>query len=131
MGKLPKKTTKTDQSIGRLIRVHRLSKGLTQSQLGAKLGVTFQQIQKYENGKNRVGSGRLFAIAGIFEIPVTAFFEEEKALRNRHPSPFDLLNDSLSLLMLKEFSKLRRKETRHALLALVEKLVPARRGTSG
>ena len=61
-----KSASKTDKLVGRNIRVHRLVRGLTQEGLGEKLGVTFQQIQKYEKGTNRVGSGRLYQIATIF-----------------------------------------------------------------
>jgi transcriptional regulator with XRE-family HTH domain len=66
-----------EKLVGQMIRTQRLSKGLTQTQLGAKLGVSFQQIQKYENGANRVGSGRLFEIAEFLEVPVKAFFESQ------------------------------------------------------
>jgi len=120
-----KSTTKTDKLIGQAIRDHRLAKGLTQGQLGAKLGVTFQQIQKYENGTNRVGSGRLYEIAEVLELPVTDFFKSEKLSRVSHPSPFDLLDDAMSLQMLKEFAKIRDSDTRRAVLAIVEQMVGA------
>ena len=122
-----KSATKTDKLIGQNIRVHRLSKGLTQESLGQQLGVTFQQIQKYEKGTNRVGSGRLYQIAELLELPVTSFFEgEQKSKAFRGPSPFDLLNDPLSLKMALEFSKITDRDTRRAVLAVVETLVPRR-----
>ena len=120
-----KATTKSDKLIGQIIRVQRLAKGLTQTQLGAELGVTFQQIQKYENGTNRVGSGRLYQIAEFLEVPVTVFFEGEKAARTGHSSPFALLDDPMALQVLKEFSKIRDKGTRRSVLALVERMVSA------
>src|ERR1700727_2371498 len=64
-----------DKVVGRNVRVHRLAKGMSQTDLANELGITFQQIQKYEKGTNRVGSGRLFQIAALLEVPVTAFFE--------------------------------------------------------
>jgi len=79
-----KSATKTDKFIGQNVRVHRLSKGWTQQQLGAKLGVTFQQLQKYESGTNRIGSGRLFQIAELFEVPVIELFKGEKASSTSH-----------------------------------------------
>jgi transcriptional regulator with XRE-family HTH domain len=118
-----KTTTKIDKRIGQIIRAHRLSRGLTQTQLGAELGVTFQQIQKYENGANRVGSGRLYQIAEFLEVPVTAFFEPEKVSRTQEPSPFALLDEPMDLQMLREFSKIDDKNARRHLLALVEQMV--------
>ena len=55
--------TNVDHVVGRNIRIHRMVKGLSQAALGEKLGITFQQVQKYEKGTNRVGAGRLFQIA--------------------------------------------------------------------
>ena len=119
-----KTVTKTDRLIGRNIRIHRLTKGLTQEALGEKLGVTFQQIQKYEKGGNRVGSGRLYRIAEILEVPVTVFFEgEDKVKTPRTSSPFDYLSDPLTLRMAQEFSKLGDRKTRRAVLAVLETLI--------
>ena len=56
---LQKRAQKIDKIIGRNIRIHRLGKKMSQTGLGDQLGVSFQQVQKYENGTNRVGSGRL------------------------------------------------------------------------
>jgi transcriptional regulator with XRE-family HTH domain len=79
-----KSATKIDKLVGRNIRVRRLASGLTREELGAKLGVTFQQVQKYEKGINRIGSGRLYEIAEIFEVPVKSFVEGER--KNRRPA---------------------------------------------
>ena len=123
-----KSATKTDKIVGQNIRVHRLSKGLTQEGLGDRLGVTFQQIQKYEKGSNRIGSGRLYEIAEVLEVPVTSFFEgEQKPKASGGLSPFDLLKDPLLLKMVREFSKIHDVETRRAVLAVVETLVLTRR----
>jgi transcriptional regulator with XRE-family HTH domain len=119
-----KSATKTDKIVGQNIRVHRLSQGLTQDELGEKLGVTFQQVQKYEKGINRVGSGRLYQIAELLEVPLKSLFEgEEKYKASRGASPFDLLNDPLSLRMAVEFSKIGDRKTRRAVLAVVETLL--------
>jgi len=50
-------------------------RGLTQTQLGDKLGISFQQVQKYEKGTNRIGSSRLWDMCGILDVPVSFFFE--------------------------------------------------------
>ena len=64
-----------DKLVGRNIRVLRLAKGLSQTELADALGVTFQQVQKYEKGTNRVGSGRLLKISAILGVKITDFFE--------------------------------------------------------
>lgn len=63
-----------DQHVGRRIREGRLQKGLSQEKLAAALGLSFQQVQKYENGKNRISAGRLSQVAHIFEVPEQWFF---------------------------------------------------------
>src|ERR1700755_1691002 len=65
----------TDSEVGESIRAHRLIAGMSQTDLADKLGVSFQQVQKYEKGANRVGAGRLPQIAEIFDIPITALFK--------------------------------------------------------
>jgi transcriptional regulator with XRE-family HTH domain len=63
-----------DIAVGRAVRFFRMKAGMTQATLGGELGVTFQQIQKYEKGVNRIGSGRLLKIAKLFNRPITAFY---------------------------------------------------------
>ena len=70
----PRKASKTDTAIGERIRERREVMGITQSYLGEKLGITFQQVQKYENGVNRVSAGRLVDVARILEVPIEHFF---------------------------------------------------------
>ncbi|MBL4836152.1 MAG: helix-turn-helix transcriptional regulator [Kordiimonadaceae bacterium] len=64
-----------DKFVGGTIRARRRQLKITQSELGKSVGVTFQQIQKYEKGANRVGAGRLFHIASTLSVPVEFFFE--------------------------------------------------------
>lgn len=66
----------TDREVGKSIRAHRLLAGMSQSELGRKIGVSFQQVQKYEKGTNRVGAGRLPQIAEILGVPVGALFKD-------------------------------------------------------
>jgi transcriptional regulator with XRE-family HTH domain len=123
-----KSASKTDKLVGRNIRIHRLVRGLTQAGLGKSLGVTFQQIQKYERGANRVGSGRLYQIAAIFEAPITAFYEGgEPPKTTKISSPFDLLSDPMSLCMIQAFAKISGQKTRRSVLALVEALSASRK----
>lgn len=70
-----KRATPTDKRVGTQIRSRRLMLGLSQTALGDAVGVTFQQIQKYEKGINRVSASRMQQIAQVFDVPVTFFFE--------------------------------------------------------
>jgi len=65
-----------DIHVGSRIRMRRTLLGLSQEKLGDALGLTFQQVQKYERGANRVGSSRLYEISRILDVPVSFFFEE-------------------------------------------------------
>ena len=65
----------TDKHIGRRLREARLARGFSQGVLGKKLGITFQQVQKYESGANRIGGSRLWDISGVLGVPVEYFFE--------------------------------------------------------
>ena len=71
----PKSPEPKDIEIGRLIRAQRLLRGFSQTELANVIGVTFQQLQKYEKGVNRVGAGRLYRIADKLKVPVSFFFE--------------------------------------------------------
>jgi transcriptional regulator with XRE-family HTH domain len=72
-----KKPNPTDVYVGSRIRLRRTMLGMSQESLGEQLGITFQQIQKYEKGTNRVGASRLQAISTILNVPVSFFFEDQ------------------------------------------------------
>lgn len=69
-------TDRVDRHVGRRLRLRRSLMGLSQERLGELLGVTFQQVQKYERGANRIGAGRLWRLAAILDVPISWFFEE-------------------------------------------------------
>src|SRR5262249_37973820 len=73
--KPPKKPSSIDIAVGRNVRIWRMARGLTQAQLARRLGVTFQQLQKYEVGANRIGTGRLVKVATVLGIPIATLFE--------------------------------------------------------
>ena len=79
--------SKVDHHVGRRIRERRNALGITQENLAAALGVSFQQIQKYEVGKNRVAAGRLWNVAKALEVDVGYFFEgiQKRAKRKAKP----------------------------------------------
>lgn len=64
-----------DKHVGNRVRMRRMLVGLSQERLGERLGLTFQQIQKYEKGANRIGAGRLFQISRILGVPIAFFYE--------------------------------------------------------
>ena len=64
-----------DVTVGNRIREFRIRKGLSQQALGDQVGVSFQQVQKYERGTNRMGSSRLIQVADVLDVPVATFFE--------------------------------------------------------
>lgn len=69
-----KKPESIDKLIAMRIRAFRLESGMTQTDLAEKLGVSFQQVQKYEKGVNRIGAGRLCALARVFNVPIQALY---------------------------------------------------------
>jgi transcriptional regulator with XRE-family HTH domain len=117
-----------DVQIGESIRAHRLIVGMSQSDLARKLGVSFQQIQKYEKGANRVGAGRLPQIAKIFNIPIAALFD---ANANTSPgmstatAPIKLIPDRSTLKLLTAFGGIAHRKIRYSLVDLVDAIAKA------
>jgi transcriptional regulator with XRE-family HTH domain len=71
-----KKPNPVDTHVGSRVRLRRMLLGMSQERLGESMGLTFQQVQKYEKGVNRIGASRLFQISRILDVPVQFFFEE-------------------------------------------------------
>jgi transcriptional regulator with XRE-family HTH domain len=111
-----------DVTVARNVRVWRMAKGLSQAQLGKRLGVTFQQVQKYETGANRIGTGRLVKIAAILDVPISALFEGANAAES---SPLALVSDSRSFRLARAFATIKHPAFRLALVELVERLAAA------
>jgi transcriptional regulator with XRE-family HTH domain len=86
----------TDVRVGRLLRERRLALGISQERLGALLGVTYQQVQKYERGANRIGSSRMHDLCRVLGVRASYFFDEPEAagLAEAAPSGFDLTGAS-------------------------------------
>jgi transcriptional regulator with XRE-family HTH domain len=119
--------TSMDKVVGRNIRAVRLARGMSQTDLAVKLGITFQQVQKYEKGVNRVGSGRLFEMAGIFAIPVTSFFDDANAPPPAKNSRSNSRTDPLSTRLVEAFSKMPDSRSRLALVTIAESMIRPRR----
>ena len=71
----PRGPTQIDKHVGARLRLRRSTMDMSQSELGKELGVTFQQVQKYERGTNRIGASRLFNVARVLGVPIQFFFE--------------------------------------------------------
>ena len=117
-----------DIEIGKRVRALRLERNLSQSALAERLGLTFQQVQKYEKGVNRIGAGRLQAIAEVFKIPVAALFASQstsQAAVNRE-SIFQLVDSAGALRLLRAYAKLSNSKQKNALVQLAMEMAGMR-----
>ena len=112
----------TDGLVGQNIRITRLQKGWSQAELGRRIGVTFQQVQKYEKGTNRVSASRLSQIADFLGVPVATLFDGAGAAAAGSPEPFAraLLSKPLSVRLLQAFDTIDNDAVRSRLLDLVD-----------
>jgi transcriptional regulator with XRE-family HTH domain len=119
----PKRVDAFDAAIGRNICIQRIEAGMSQTALADALGVSFQQVQKYEKGVNRVGGGRLMRIARVLGVPVVALYEgiDDRAQLGM-PSALALLAGRAPLRLVRAFARLRDRAVRRATVALVENL---------
>lgn len=118
---LEKTVKSVDKLIGANIRANRLTHGLTQQELAARIGLTFQQVQKYENDVNRVGGSRLIQIAEALNVPVVALFKgAEVGPQPVHSELSDLIVNRRAIRLLRAFSKIKRTSSQQALVKLAE-----------
>jgi transcriptional regulator with XRE-family HTH domain len=120
----PKEATEVDQTVGARITAMRKAKGLSQSDLGIAVGVTFQQIQKYEKGINRVGASRLQQIAKCLDVPVSILFEDNAATA-KQPGDLLFLGTPGAVALLKAFAEIENDELRRNVLAIVRNVARA------
>ena len=118
----------TDRHVGTRIRMQRMVRGLSQTELGEAVGVTFQQVQKYENGKNCVSASRLQQIANVLEVAPDFFFEEAQAKKagNFGSSETILIDEFISsrdgIALAQAFTKIRDVKIRRSIVLLVEQI---------
>ena len=127
-----KKPNPIDIHVGSRIRLRRNMLGMSQEKLGENLGITFQQIQKYEKGTNRVGASRLQAIASILSVPVAFFFEDAPGRENGNASGLaednsttyvvDFLNSAEGLQLNRAFVRIADAKVRRKVVDLVKAL---------
>jgi transcriptional regulator with XRE-family HTH domain len=119
----PRRITAHDQNIGRRVRVRRLEKGLSQTELGNRIGVTFQQVQKYESGANRISAFRLQRIAELLNVPIAFFFESARTASGDEPLAY--LQKEGSLRLVRAYAEIASSEVRRALIDIAEHLARA------
>lgn len=114
-----RRRTRVDTSVGQRLREARLLAGLSQAQLGARIGVSFQAVQKYESGENRLSASRLLAVAEFLGRPVSFFFNEFA------PDVPAANQDGLSakeIRLVRYYRGIAREEVRDRLLKLVRSI---------
>ena len=109
-----------DVMVGARIRIFRTHCGMSQSDLAEKIGVAFQQVQKYEKGTNRVGASRLSRIAAVLGVSIGELFEASAEKPGDAKSPFRLLAGRDALRVLTAFSRMSDPRVRRAIAQLVE-----------
>jgi len=108
----------TDKEIGSRVRMRRLMLGITQGELGKALGITFQQIQKYEKGTNRIPAGRLQDLAYVLQVPISFFFDEgPTAPLPAHVSKF--LGSADGLALARAFTSIKNAKVRRRITDLI------------
>ena len=113
-----------DIEVGKRIRVYRQQAGLSQTHLGDALKLTFQQVQKYEKGVNRVAPSRLEVIARVCGVPVSVFMPSLDGQKgNSGPLPFAELQINGAQDLLAAYGKIKNSSVRAALVALADEMV--------
>lgn len=113
-----------DAHVGRRVRLRRKLLGLTQTVLADRVGITFQQVQKYENGTNRIGASRLYEIAAALDVPVSFFFDDLPAELGRQRGASDgevtaMLDRADTLALARAFSRIEDVQLRRRICDLV------------
>ena len=128
---MPKSPDPTDKHVGARVRMRRLMLSLSQTKLADALGLTFQQVQKYEKGVNRISASKLQQISSFLQVPVPFFFEglpgpsEQRTKKDGTLLPSDVFqfiatSDGLSLA--KSFTTIKSPQLRRCIVSLVEDL---------
>jgi transcriptional regulator with XRE-family HTH domain len=131
MGPNKKDPSPIDVEVGRRIRMRRRILGMSQTTLAEGLNVTFQQVQKYEKGKNRVGASRLQSVADCLDVPVSFFFEGVSEPRESNGEGIfgagnnlaDFLITGEGIELNRAFAKIKDPRTRLKIIGLVKSLV--------
>ena len=127
---LPKQPNPIDVQVGNRVRIRRMLMGMSQEQLGDLLGLTFQQVQKYEKGVNRISAGRLYEVARILNVPVDFFYGDLAAAlspdanetESSVPPGMEFVSSGEGLQLSLAFMKIKEAKVRKRVLDLVKSL---------
>ncbi|MCK5747785.1 MAG: helix-turn-helix transcriptional regulator [Oricola sp.] len=119
-----------DVHVGSRVKLRRMILGMSQETLGRSLGLTFQQIQKYEKGVNRIGASRMFELSQLLDVPVQFFYDEygDRSVVNGFAEPaagepvMTLLNTPEGVQLCRYFSGIRDPEVKKRVLELVRSI---------
>ncbi|KQP21827.1 hypothetical protein ASF27_14720 [Methylobacterium sp. Leaf102] len=123
---MPRQPENEDRAVAERMVVLRKARGLSQSAIALVLGVTFQQVQKYENGTNRITADRLAKLAAQFEVPITAFFGESDQSEPITAGLSSLLSLDGADELVRAYAQIETPETRRVVLSLVRALAGLR-----
>ena len=136
---MPKKQANPiDAQVGNRVRIRRMLIGMSQERLGDLLGLTFQQVQKYEKGVNRIGAGRLFDMSRILGVPIDFFYDgvaaglddKRGSLPDPPPPVMEFVSSGEGLQLSLAFMKIKDTKVRKRVLDLVKSLVEDEAGGS-
>ena len=120
-----------DIHVGSRLRLRRMMLGLSQEKLGKSLGLTFQQIQKYEKGTNRIGASRLYEMSNILNVNIQFFFDDflreksSEAVVNHgdgEENIFDFFNSREGLELNRAFSQIKSPKVRRKIIELIKSI---------
>lgn len=126
-----------DVHVGSRMRLRRMILGISQDKLGQSLGLTFQQIQKYEKGVNRIGAGRLFDLAELLDVPIQFFFDDygdmigaPAGLAESDPGDafMELLSSPEGVQLCRYFSSIKDQQVKKRVLDLVKSIAETEAG---
>ncbi len=124
---MARRATNVDDWVGRRIRQRRLERGQSQTELANALGITFQQVQKYENGTNRISAGRAYAAAQHLGVPLDYFFEGAELPPASQPDVDPLFqNDKQLIALARSFVQISDADTRSAVTSFVQSVAKAK-----
>ncbi len=128
-----KRPNATDVYVGGKVRMRRKMLGLSQEKLGDLLGITFQQIQKYEKGTNRIGASRLQAMAKALDVPISFFFPDEPVpefgmQESGADYALDFMSSSEGLEIGRAFTRIRDPKVRRKLVDLIRAIAESNQG---
>lgn len=124
-------TNSIDWHVGSKLRLRRLELGMSQERLAEQLGITFQQVQKYERGTNRVGASRLHQIALVLQVPITFFFDgaetdSDETIPTTANSPLSVaLSDASTIRLLRAFALIDDPTVKQKAVSVIEAIAEA------